>query len=135
MTPEEVRASHLFKHVERVEDREGIYQLLRDLRARARNGADFDALALEHTDKEDKLVDLGWFKRGEFMEEFDLIIFSLDEGEVSPVFASHWGFHLAENHRPAATGSETFCRSAGGDHRAHRRENTGRRRRRRWSMN
>ena len=96
MTAEEISALHLFKHVEKVEDRDNIYNLLRDIRTRARAGADFKALALEHTDKEDKLVDLGWFKRGDFMEEFDLIIFSLDAGETSPVFASHWGFHLAQ---------------------------------------
>lgn len=96
MTVEEVSALHLFKHVEKAEERESIYNLLRRLRSEAKDGADFKALALEHTDKEDKLVDLGWFKRGEFMEEFDLIIFSLDVGETSPVFASHWGFHLAQ---------------------------------------
>jgi len=104
MTAEEVSALHLFKHVEKVEDRENLYNLLRDLRRQAKAGADFRALALEHTDKEDKLVDLGWFKRGDFMEEFDLIIFSLDDGETSPVFASHWGFHLAQitGHRAPA---------------------------------
>jgi peptidyl-prolyl cis-trans isomerase C len=96
LSPEEISAVHLFKQVEKVEDREPTYDLLRRLRAEARSGADFTALALTHTDKEDKMVDLGWFKRGEFMEEFDLIIFSLDEGEMSPVFASHWGFHLAK---------------------------------------
>lgn len=96
MTVEEVSALHLFKQVEKSEDREDIYNLLRGLRRRALEGDDFKAMALEHTDKEDKLVDLGWFKRGEFMEEFDLIIFSLDVGETSPVFASHWGFHLAQ---------------------------------------
>ncbi len=95
MTPEEIRASHLFKQVEKSEDRESIYQFLRSIRSQVRGGADFDALAIAHTDKEDKLVDLGWFRRGDYMEEFDLIVFSLDEGEISPVFASHWGFHLA----------------------------------------
>ena len=104
MTPEEIRASHLFKQVEKSEDREAIYQFLRSLRSEARSGADFDALARTHTDKEDKLVDLGWFRRGDYMEEFDLIVFSLDEGEISPVFASHWGFHLAKvtGRRPPA---------------------------------
>ena len=96
LTPEEISAVHLFKQVEKVEDREAVYSLLRKLRAEARAGADFHAMALDHTDKEDKLVDLGWFKRGDFMEEFDLIMFSLEEGEMSPVFASHWGFHLAK---------------------------------------
>ncbi|MBP7950669.1 MAG: peptidylprolyl isomerase [Verrucomicrobiales bacterium] len=96
LTDERVRALHIFKRVEKVEDRETTYQLLRSLRKRARAGEDFEQLALEHTDKEDKLVDLGYFKRGEFMEEFDFIAFSLETGELSPVFASHWGFHLAK---------------------------------------
>ncbi len=96
LTTEEVHALHLFKQVEKVEDRDVIYQLMRDLRREARSGGDFHVLALTHTDKEDKQVDLGFFRRGDFMEEFDLIVFSLDEGEVSPVFASHWGFHLVK---------------------------------------
>ena len=96
LTAEEVHARHLFKQVEKVEDRAGIYELMRTLRREARSGADFTSLAITHTDKEDKQVDLGFFRRGEFMEEFDLIVFSLDEGEVSPVFASHWGFHLVQ---------------------------------------
>ena len=96
MTEETVRASHLFKRVENVEDRTAIYDQLRALRRRARAGEDFDALALEHTDREDKSVDLGFFKRGEFSAEFDAVIFSLEDGEVGPVFASQWGYHLAK---------------------------------------
>jgi PPIC-type PPIASE domain len=96
LTPESVRAIHLFKQVERVEDRNAIYESMRQLRREARAGADFTALAEANTDKEDKQVDLGFFQRGEFMEEFDLIVFSLDEGEVGPVFPSHWGFHLVK---------------------------------------
>ena len=96
LTDEEVSAQHLFKQVEKVEDRSRIYELMRQLRREARSGKDFRALATGHTDKEDQQVDLGFFRRGEFMEEFDLIVFSLEEGEVSPVFASHWGFHLVK---------------------------------------
>ena len=96
LTDERVRALHIFKQVEKVEDREKIYEELRDVRRRVRSGEDFETMAIAHTDKEDKLVDLGYFRRGEFMDEFDLIAFSLEEGEISPVFASHWGFHLAK---------------------------------------
>ncbi len=96
LTDEEIHAVHLFKQVENVEDRSRIYEVMRGLRREARAGADFITLAAEHTDKEDKQVDLGFFRRGEFMEEFDLIVFSLEEGEVGPVFASHWGFHLVK---------------------------------------
>lgn len=96
LSEERVRAVAIFKKVEKVEDRGKIYDVLRGLRKRALEGEDFETMAIENTDKEDKSVDLGWFKRGEFMDEFDLIFFSLTEGEVSPVFASHWGFHLAK---------------------------------------
>ncbi len=103
MTDERIRALAIFKQVEKVEDRDTIYNQLRVLRREALEGTDFEAMATEHTDKEDKVIDLGWFKRGEFMDEFDLIFFSLLVGEISPVFASHWGFHLAKiiGHEPA----------------------------------
>ncbi|MDB6136129.1 MAG: prsA1 [Verrucomicrobiales bacterium] len=94
LTAEQVRASHLFKQIEKVEDRPTVYDLLRRLRCQALGGADFDEIARENTDREDKNPDLGFFGRGEFMEEFDTIVFSMETGEVSPVFTSHWGFHL-----------------------------------------
>jgi parvulin-like peptidyl-prolyl isomerase len=96
MSTEEIRASHLYKKVDKSEERQATYDHLRQLRRQVLAGADFDALATEHTDKDDKLVDLGWFKPGDFMDEFGVIAFSLEEGEVSPVFASHFGFHLAK---------------------------------------
>lgn len=104
LTPEQVKADHLFKQVEKVEDRIRIYDLLRSLRREARAGADFAVLAAQHTDRQDKCVDLGYFGRGEFMEEFDTIVFSMEAGEISPVFASHWGFHLVKvtDRRPPA---------------------------------
>jgi parvulin-like peptidyl-prolyl isomerase len=95
LTEEEVRATHLFKQVPKSEDRARIYDEMRTLRRRARDGEDFGVLAHEHTDKEDKLTDLGWFRQRDFMDEFSTIVFSLDEGEISPVFPSYFGLHLA----------------------------------------
>lgn len=96
LTQEEVRATHLFKQVQKAEDRQRVYDELRALRRRARSGEDFAKLAHEHTDKEDKLTDLGWFKQHDFMDEFSTIVFSLEEQEMSPVFASYFGLHLAQ---------------------------------------
>lgn len=96
LTEEEVRATHLFKQVQKTEDRQRVYDELRAIRRRARAGEDFGALAHEHTDKEDKLTDLGWFRQHDFMDEFSTIVFSLDEQEMSPVFASYFGLHLAQ---------------------------------------
>jgi parvulin-like peptidyl-prolyl isomerase len=96
LTEEEVRATHLFKQVAKAEDRQRIYDELRQWRRRALAGEDFAQLAHDHTDKEDKLTDLGWFKQRDFMDEFSTIVFSLEEGEMSPVFPSYFGLHLAQ---------------------------------------
>jgi parvulin-like peptidyl-prolyl isomerase len=50
--------------------------------------------AEEHRADEQQQIDLGWFKRGEFMEEFEAIAFSMNDGEISPVFTTQLGFHI-----------------------------------------
>ena len=96
MTDEEVRASHIFKSLRKSENRDELYEELRELRKRATAGEDFDALAKEHSDKPEDEIDLGFFKRGDHMDEFETIAFSMEVGEVSPIFSTHWGFHLAK---------------------------------------
>ena len=91
---EEVRASHILKAPARGEQRETAYQELRDLRTKLLAGEDFEPLARKHSDKADDHIDLGFFKRGELAEEFELVAFSMNVGEISPVFASPFGFHL-----------------------------------------
>lgn len=95
-TPEEVRASHILKAPTRGEQREAAYQTLRDVRGQLLAGADFDVLASEHSDKAQDHIDLGFFKRGELAEEFELVAFSMEVGELSPVFVSPFGFHLVK---------------------------------------
>ena len=94
MTAEEVRASHILKSPKRGEARAEACEQLRQLRSELRAGADFETLAKKHSDKADEHIDLGFFKRGELAEEFEVVAFSLDVGEISPVFISPFGFHL-----------------------------------------
>lgn len=96
MTAEEVRASHVLKSPTRGEKREEAYQELREVRRQLLAGADFDELAKKHSDKADDHIDLGFFKRGELAEEFELVAFSMEVGEISPVFTSPFGFHLVK---------------------------------------
>lgn len=91
--PEEVRASHILK-ASRGEKRHEAYEELRGLRRRLQEGADFESLARAHSDKGDEHIDLGFFKRGELAEEFEIVAFSMDVGEISPVFATPFGYHL-----------------------------------------
>ena len=93
---DEVRASHIFKSVRETEKREAIFKALCEVRQRLVDGADFTELAREHSDKPAEEIDLGFFKRGELMDEFEIVTFSMKEGEVSPVFSTPHGFHLAK---------------------------------------
>jgi hypothetical protein len=103
-TFEEVRASHILKAPSRGEQREAAYQELRQVREKLLAGEDFDALAKKHSDKAEDHIDLGFFKRGELAEEFELVAFSMNVGEISPVFGSPFGFHIVKvtERKPAA---------------------------------
>jgi parvulin-like peptidyl-prolyl isomerase len=92
-TAEEVRASHILKSA-RGEKRHEAYEELRQLRKRLQAGENFEEVARKHSDKADEHIDLGFFKRGELAEEFEVVAFSLDVGEISPVFATPFGYHL-----------------------------------------
>lgn len=116
MNPERVRASHLLKRLPRGGDRSAAYDELRRIRELLLEGADFHRTALEHSDNckpepgapppdaaKGDGVDLGLFARGEIVEEFELVAFSLRVGEVSPVFVTPYGYHLVQvtERRPA----------------------------------
>ena len=92
-TAEEVRASHILKSA-RGEKRHEAYEELRQLRRRLKAGEDFDEIARHHSDKGDEHIDLGFFKRGELAEEFEVVAFSMDVGELSQVFSTPFGYHL-----------------------------------------
>ncbi|MEM7385500.1 MAG: peptidyl-prolyl cis-trans isomerase [Verrucomicrobiota bacterium] len=95
-TEEEIRASHIFKSLRQAENKVDLYNEFREIRRRATQGEDFDQLAREFSDKPEEEIDLGFFKQGEHLDEFETITFSMEVGEISPIFSSHWGYHLAK---------------------------------------
>jgi hypothetical protein len=103
MSPEEMRASHISKSPPRVETRDELYTQFREIRKQLLAGADFDELARQHSDRGQDLIDLGFFSRGQLPEEFELVAFSMNVGEVSPVFASGVGYHIIKvtGHKPS----------------------------------
>ncbi len=104
MSPEKIRASHISKSPPRAEQRDELYKQFREVRKQLLAGADFDELAKEHSDRGQELIDLGFFSRGQLPEEFELVAFSMNVGEVSPVFASGVGYHIVKvtGHKPSA---------------------------------
>ena len=93
MTDEEVRASHILKNPQG-QNKGAAYDELRTLRVKLRAGADFHEMAKAHSERAEDSIDLGFFKQGELAPEFESVAFSLDVGEISPVFVSQYGMHL-----------------------------------------
>lgn len=65
--------------------------------AELRGGADFSLLARRHSDDpgtKERGGDLGWFRRGRFVPEFERMAFALRSGEISPVVETSFGFHI-----------------------------------------
>jgi len=103
MSPEEIRASHISKSPPRAEQRDEVYKQFRELRKQLLAGADFDEMARQHSDRGQDLIDLGFFSRGQLPEEFELVAFSMNINEISPVFASGVGYHIVKvtGHKPS----------------------------------
>ena len=70
-----------------------------ELRQRVKDGESFRALAILYSEDPGSSKaggDLGFFKRGMMVPEFDAIAFRLKEDSVSEVFETSFGFHFME---------------------------------------
>ncbi len=79
---------------------------LEEIREEALAGEDFAALAAAHSQDPGSAAsggDLGWFRRGNFVKEFEDAAFALPEGGISDVFETAFGFHViqVERSRPS----------------------------------
>lgn len=83
-----VRASHIL--VEKEEDAKTILEKIK-------NGEDFHALAGKESIDTNSAVkggDLGYFRKGDMVKEFEDVAFSLKPGEVSEIIKTDYGFHI-----------------------------------------
>ncbi|MDI6870407.1 MAG: peptidylprolyl isomerase [Bacillota bacterium] len=95
--PEQVRARHIL-----VTEEEEAKKLIEELKA----GADFAKLAAEHSKdpgSQGHGGDLGFFRRGELVPEFEAVAFALKPGEVSSPVKTEFGWHVikVEEHKAA----------------------------------
>ena len=96
-TPAQVRASHILFSTEgkdEAEVRARAEQVLTQARAA---GADFEALARQHSDDEsnkDRGGDLDYFGRGRMVPEFENAAFQMKPGEISDLVRTSFGFHI-----------------------------------------
>lgn len=68
-------------------------EAMKELRA----GAEFEAVARKYTDEpggKERGGDLGWFRSGAMVREFDQMAFALRPGEISPIVETSFGYHI-----------------------------------------
>ncbi len=81
------------------EDKEQVKQKLNEIRDRILKGAKFTTLASLYSDDESsakKGGELGFFTRGMMVSEFESMAFSMQPGEISPVFETKYGYHIIQ---------------------------------------
>ena len=113
--PEQVRASHILLLETENRSGEQARSLLNDLRGRIEAGADFAALATEHSDDEATSAsggDLGYFGRGAMTRPFEEAAFAAGSGDlVGPIenqLGPRTGHHLIRVHDRREGGRQTL---------------------------
>ncbi len=82
-----------------------------EILAQLRKGADFIEMARRHTDEpggRERGGDLGWFRRGQMVQEFERVAFALPPGSISGVVETGFGFHIIKVEK--ARGAERQAR-------------------------
>lgn len=97
-TAEQVHARHILLSTENISDTAEVQTQAEDLMKQLEDGADFAALASEHSDDPGSAAnggDLGWAMRGMYVPEFDEAVFSMNVGERRLV-QTQFGYHIIE---------------------------------------
>ncbi|MCC7504631.1 MAG: peptidylprolyl isomerase [Saprospiraceae bacterium] len=74
-------------------------QRITELRQRLSEGEDFAVLAKKYSDDPGSGSnggDLGWQKRGTFVPEFEAVVYNLENGQISPIVETEFGFHVIQ---------------------------------------
>lgn len=105
MMPEMMRAAHIVKHTKPDRDSEQLKLEVFAVLAKLHQGEDFSKLAQLHSDCPDRGGDLGWFSQGQMVQAFEDVLSTLKPGQISDVFETEFGFHIAKlvDRRPPAS--------------------------------
>ncbi len=102
--PEIARASHIVKNVDEETTEAAAHEAITAAQAELQNGKPFAETADHYSDCPGSGGALGWFGRGDMVDEFEVVVFGLQPGQVSGIFRSPFGFHIATLHERKPAG-------------------------------
>jgi parvulin-like peptidyl-prolyl isomerase len=94
--PELVNAAHIVCNIDEQHDEAAARATIERAQAELANGRSFAEVADELSNCPGRGGDLGFFPRGQMVESFDAVVFSLSVGQVSEIFRTEFGFHIAK---------------------------------------
>lgn len=102
---EQVRVGHIVKHIDGQTDEATAYEIIVKAENELKKGALFEMLVEKYSDCPENGGDLGYITRGEMVEEFEDVVFNLGVNQISGVFRTRFGFHIARlyDKRPVVT--------------------------------
>ena len=95
ITPALIHAAHIVKNVGDGDTEEAVLPQIQAVETELNQGADFAEVADRLSDCPGRGGDLGFFARGQMVEEFEDVVFALQPGERSGIFRTPFGFHIA----------------------------------------
>ena len=93
-----MRAAHIVKNVDDKSDEATAREAMRKVEEEIARGDAFEDVADRHSDCPGNGGDLGYFARGQMVDEFDEVVFNMEPGGLSEVFRTSFGFHIAKLH-------------------------------------
>ncbi len=101
---DQLRVAHIVKYVNWQTDEATALEAVTQAHNEVKGGTPFEVVVDKYTDCADSGGDLGYVTRGQMVEEFEDVVFNLNVGEVSDVFRTRFGFHVAKvyDRRPPA---------------------------------
>ena len=104
---EQIRVGHIVKHINWQSDESAAHSVLKKAQDELNSGAVFETLAEKYSDCPENGGDLGYITKGQMVEEFDDVVFNLGVGQISDIFRTRFGFHIAKvyDRKPAVVRS------------------------------
>lgn len=93
--PEQLHVFHIVKNLDGITDREIASTIMQNALDDLAAGIPFTRVADQYSDCAGNGGDLGWVERGVMVEEFEDVVFEMQTGQISPVFETRFGLHIA----------------------------------------
>ncbi len=93
---EQIKVSHIVKHMNFQTDQADANNVIEKAHNELKQGALFEVVAAKYSDCPENGGDLGFITKGQMVEEFEDVVFNMDVGEISDIFRTRFGFHIAK---------------------------------------